>query len=92
MEQEFDLKPADRTAGEIVHERLMGFATEYVALCKKYNFTISACGCCNSPFLVEIDRSKEFAAIEQNGLIIMHSVEYEDIIGKVEAFLKKLNI
>lgn len=44
---EFDLQPL--TARET---RVLGFATEYAALCQKYDVRIEACGCCNSPFLV----------------------------------------
>lgn len=33
-------------------ERIIEFLKEYEELCKKYDMWISACGCCNSPYLV----------------------------------------
>lgn len=34
--------------------RLKLFLDEYVRLCKKYNLVISACGCCDSPWVIEV--------------------------------------
>ena len=33
-------------------QQLKEFLKEYEALCNKYNLLVSACGCCDSPYLV----------------------------------------
>jgi hypothetical protein len=33
------------------HGRVAEFLKEYETLCRKYSIVISACGCCNSPWL-----------------------------------------
>lgn len=32
-----------------------GFLSEYKQLCEKYLLEVDSCGCCNSPFLTELD-------------------------------------
>lgn len=36
-------------------EAIKKFLLDYLNLCLKYNIKISACGCCNSPYLLRND-------------------------------------
>ena len=36
-------------------QRIVAFLRDYMALCKKHNIIVDACGCCNSPYLVGND-------------------------------------
>lgn len=33
-------------------EEIKNFLLDYLELCLKYNLQLSACGCCNSPYLI----------------------------------------
>lgn len=72
-----------------LRDRLLGFASEYQAMCEKYNLEISACGCCNSPFLTEITRS-----IKNEGLNLseMDDLCADNIVARVQYFVKEHNI
>ena len=40
-------------------EKTIAFLKEYKALCEKYKLFISACGCCDSPWLITIGNDKD---------------------------------
>jgi len=48
----------------MTREQLNSFLTEYEKLCKKHNAIITACGCCNSPGIIEIEVSKFSESLE----------------------------
>jgi hypothetical protein len=81
-DKEFDLMPASP-----LRDRLRGFATEYAELCKKYNLTIDSCGCCNSPWIVEVnvDEGRDF-------IVHIENVDATDVVGAVEKFIADHNI
>ncbi len=53
MSDQFDLRPESP-----LRTRVEAFALEYEALCRKHNLVISGCGCCGSPFLIELEHEK----------------------------------
>lgn len=36
---------------------VLEFLLEYLKLCLKYNLQLSACGCCNSPYLIHAKKT-----------------------------------
>ena len=86
MESEFNLKPQTPTASELLRERLIGFAKEYVTLCNKYNLTIDGCGCCGSPYLTEIEETKE---AKQFNLHTISGCDLSDITYRIEEYIAK---
>lgn len=79
--QEFDLRPAS-----VQRDRLLGFASEYQAMCEKYNLEITACGCCNSPWLTEID------GVPDEKPVFIDDVEPDNIVQRVTAYCEEENI
>ena len=47
-----------------MEEKIYKFLKEYETLCKKYGFSIDACGCCDSPYILS------------NGDIIIENIGY----------------
>lgn len=37
-------------------EEIKNFLLDYLELCLKYNFQLSSCGCCNSPYLIRNEK------------------------------------
>lgn len=79
--QEFDLRPAS-----VQRDRLMTFATEYESLCRKYGLQINACGCCNSPWLTEID------GVPAEEPVFIDGIEPDNIVQRVTAYCEEENI
>ncbi|RLG42596.1 MAG: hypothetical protein DRO05_00535 [Thermoproteota archaeon] len=40
-------------------KRMKKFFNEYKKICQKYGVYVGACGCCDSPWLVESDNEEE---------------------------------
>lgn len=79
--EEFDLRPASPK-----RERLINFAIEYEALCRKYGLQIDACGCCNSPWLVAIDEdNSDFE-------VLLRDIDYSSIVTTVSKYIEEQNI
>lgn len=67
-----------------MRERLMGFAKEYEALCRKYGLQIDSCGCCNSPWI---------SSLEERGFAHLgNDVDFENIVEQVTQYCEKKNI
>ena len=79
--QEFDLRPASAQ-----RDRLMAFATEYEALCRKHSLQITSCGCCDSPWLTEID------GVPAEKPVFIDDVAPDNIVQRVTAYCEKENI
>ena len=82
-------------------EEVYSYLTEYKDLCKKYGMEISACGCCDSPYLIGLKYIKiENISIEKNELfnkceltfdfdfidIDKRTKIYKEIIKELESF------
>jgi len=53
------MNPTRQMVKEIKNRIFEEFLKEYEALCKKYGLFVSACGCCDSPWVVVADSEKE---------------------------------
>jgi hypothetical protein len=74
-------------AGAEVTEK--DFLDAYVALCKGFGFYIGSCGCCDSPFLNEVEGDREWTILANDSGDDVKS-SYNDLAGH-EAHLRKLS-
>ena len=52
------------------------FLKEYEKLCRKYNLIISGCGCCDSPFITDVNDYEKSWAEEFKGDTIRDNIKH----------------
>ena len=65
------------------------FLKEYEKLCQKYKMGISACGCCDSPFLINHENEVEITNIKYNKRLDIVTVEDMDLDKYIEIWEKE---
>lgn len=73
-------------------EEVYSYLTEYKELCKKYDITISGCGCCGSPYLTDLKYIKiENICIEKNELFDKYELVFDFDFINIDKRTKKYN-